>query len=252
MSTSQAQTIYPAQINVFLIPPYSLYLDDYTTGMLSNIYAQTGSKQQFEQFLQKFDLNNYPIVVSDNYEKRTKIIKTQNGMMDEKLLNLFVYGQGIKKVGLACDIGSFQSYFSYFQLPATDSVYVVALTPDMKDAVCGEGLLLVTYSKLNNQFQDTLWFALRSALNPQYIDNQKVVCNLDIEESIIANDSIYLERKEAYYLRFNNVPKGGQYSKKIKSSHIYTTYQMTVGGKFIKIRERREDEILDTIANKLK
>ncbi|MDR2383067.1 MAG: hypothetical protein LBD76_04185 [Prevotellaceae bacterium] len=33
----QAQIVYPAQVNVNLIPPYSLYLDDYATGMRERI-----------------------------------------------------------------------------------------------------------------------------------------------------------------------------------------------------------------------
>lgn len=33
----QAQTVYPAQVNVNLIPPYSLYLNDYATGMRERI-----------------------------------------------------------------------------------------------------------------------------------------------------------------------------------------------------------------------
>jgi hypothetical protein len=35
--TGHAQAVYPAQVNVNLIPPYSLYLDDYATGMRERI-----------------------------------------------------------------------------------------------------------------------------------------------------------------------------------------------------------------------
>jgi hypothetical protein len=211
----------------------------------SSIYAQTGSKQQFEQFLQKFDLNDYPIVFSFDFSKMTEVIKTQGGVVDEKLLNLFVYGQGIETDDYL--IG----YNAYIQLPPTDSAFVLTLNQSMSDPAFGEGLLLTTYSKVDYRIKDTLWVFLRDGMVAQYIDDQKVTGRIEIE-SLLTKDSICTERKKIYYLKYNNVPKGSLSSKKIKITTYFTTYQMTVGGKFIKIRERREDEILDTIANKLK
>ncbi|MDR2423168.1 MAG: hypothetical protein LBD59_00400, partial [Prevotellaceae bacterium] len=35
--TGQGQAVYPTQVQVFLQPPYSLYLDDYITGMRERI-----------------------------------------------------------------------------------------------------------------------------------------------------------------------------------------------------------------------
>jgi hypothetical protein len=211
-----------------------------------NVEAQT--QTEFENFINSFTLCPYPFV--DSYDKtRTKVNATA-GAIDESLLKIFVYGQGIKPVALGCELKDFVAYDSYIQFPPTDSVVVVVLSPDMRDPACGEGSLLATYSKHNYQLQSTLWISMRGGLTPQYIDDQKVVCNLDIE-GIVAEDSIYLERKETHYLRLNNVPRGQSRSRKLKTTIYKITYKMTVGGKFIKIREDRNDEILDPLADKL-
>jgi len=47
-----------------------------------------------------------------------------------------------------------------------------------------------------------------------------------------------------------NMPRG-QGTKKIKEVTYYLTYKITTGGKFVKIRETKEVEILDPIANQL-
>jgi hypothetical protein len=202
---------------------------------------------KLNDFISLFDLCDYPIIISDDYSKSTKISASIRSI-NENLLQQFVYDQGIKKVRLACNLNSFQTYFTYFQLPQTDSAFIVTLLPDMKDAACGEGILLVTYSKSHHHVQDTLWISLRSALEPQYIDNKKIVCNLDVE-STLTNDSISMDKTESFYLRHEY--GSGIPTKKVKTTTYHIIYKMTQGGKFIKIRERKEDEILDPIANKL-
>jgi hypothetical protein len=212
------------------------------------VWSQIQTK--FAEFVNTFPSCNYPFIMSFDFSIRTKIDHYVHPT-DEDLLKTFVYGQGIKPVALGCELKDFVAYDSYFQFPDTDSVVVVVLSPDMRDPACGDGSLLATYSKHNYQLQDALWISMRGGLTPQYIDDHKVVCNLDIE-SVIAEDSIYIERKETHSLRLNNVPRGQSRSRKLKKTTYKITYKMTAGGKFIKIREDRNDEILDPVANKLK
>jgi hypothetical protein len=188
--------------------------------------------------------------MSFDFSIRTKI-NVYSHSIDEYLLKTFVYGQGIKPVALGCELKDFVSHEAYFQFPPTDSVVVVVFSPEMRDPACGEGTLLATYSKYNYQLQGSLWISMRGGLTPQYIDDQKIICNLDIE-SVVTEDSIYIERKETHSLRLNNVPRGQSRWRDLKTTIYKITYKMTVGGKFIKIKEDRNDEILDPLADKLK
>jgi hypothetical protein len=179
-----------------------------------NVEAQT--QTEFEKFINSFTLCPYPFV--DSYDKTRTKINAIAETIDESLLKTFVYGQGIKPVQMYCKL---KDFVAYIQFPPTDSVVVVVLSPYMRDPACGEGSLWATYSKHNYQLQDTLWTSMRGGLTPQYIDDQKFVCDLIIESTATA-DSIYIERKESYYLQLSV-----KEYQKLKT----TTYKMTVGGK---------------------
>jgi hypothetical protein len=212
--------------------------------MFSSTVAWSQTRTEFVEFINTFPLCNYPFIMSFDFSVRTKIDHYVHPT-DEKLLKTFVYGQGIKPVKIYCELEDFVAYDSYIQFPPTDSVVIVVLSPDMRKASCGEGSLLTTYSKHNYQLQDILWISMRGEIEPQYINNQKFVCDLVIE-SIIAEDSICIERKESHYIK---ITKG---YRKVKTTVYNIVYKMTEGGKFIKIREDRKDEILDPLANQLK
>jgi hypothetical protein len=212
--------------------------------------AWSQTQAEFEKFVKLFDLYDYPHVMSTDFKKMTKV-NTGAGIIDEKLLKMFVYDQGIKPVALYCNPEDFRSYESYIQFPSTDSVFLLTLCPEMRDPACREGFLLATYSKYNYQLQDTLWIYLEGALESQYIDEQQVVCHLNIE-SMLTEDSICVTRTESHYLRFNNVPRKQKQSKNIKETVYNTTYKMTVGGKFIVMKDEKKDEILDPDGNRLK
>jgi hypothetical protein len=214
----------------------------------TKVIAQT--QTEFENFLHIFKLCNYPHVASEDYEKMTKINISPN-TIDEKLLQTFVYDQGIKPVALNCNQEDFLTYESYIQFPPTDSAYLITLVPEMRSPMCRSGLLLVTFAKNNYKLQDTLWISFEGRLEPQYIDGQRIGCTLDIESKLI-EDSIYVTRTESHFFRLNNVPKGQVRSKKIKETIYNTTYKMTVGGKFVIINDKKTDKIIDTLAEKLK
>jgi hypothetical protein len=218
--------------------------------MFPTLIAKSQSQVEFEKFLKLFYQCNYPHTASTDYSKNTSVDTGAQSVDDKNLYNLFI-GKHIRSVALNCSIQDFEAYYPYIQFPPTDSVYVLILSPEMRDPSCGQGCLLATYSKYNYQLRDTLWISLDGALSPQYIDEQKVVCGFDIE-SVLTKDSICVETIESYYLRFNNVPKGQPRSKQIKETKFNTTYKMTTGGKFIKLREKREDDIIDPIASRLK
>jgi hypothetical protein len=219
-----------------------------TVFVFGNINAQT--KTDFEKFVNSFyPVYPYPYAESLYSERSTKV-NTVSAEIDMRLYDLFIKKQ-IRPVALYCQQEDFESYWAYIQLPQTDSVYVLILSPEMRNPACGEGSLLATYSKYNYQLQDTLWIFVSGKMLPQYLENQKIDCYVEVE-SILNQDSIYVTRNEYNRLRFNNVPRGEPSSKRIKTTTFYTTYKMTVGGKFIKLREKREDEILDPIAEKLK
>jgi hypothetical protein len=188
--------------------------------------------------------------MSFDFSTRTKVAD-KNGILDENMLRTFVYGQGIKPVPISCKLEDFEAYDCYIQFPPTDSVFALVLSPDMRDPVCGEGSLLVTYSRYDYQLQGSLWISLRGAARPQHIDDQIFTCRIDIE-SIVAEDSICMERIETHYLRSDRAPKGQSRFKKLKIITYNMVYKMTVGGKFIKIREDKKEEIIDPLADKIK
>jgi hypothetical protein len=213
-------------------------------------FTWSQSQTEFEKFVDLFYLCNYPYIDSYDYDKMTKVNTTAIDI-DEDLLNTFVYGQGIKPVPISCKLEDFEAYDCYIQFPSTDSVFALVLSPDMRDPSCGEGSLLATYSKYNYRLQGSLWISLRGAARPQHIDDQVFTCNIDIE-SVVTEDSICLERKETHCLRFDRAPKGQSRFKKLKIITYNMVYKMTVGGKFIKIKEDKKEEIIDPLADKIK
>jgi hypothetical protein len=212
--------------------------------------AVAQSQDEMEKFIKLFYPVTYPFVASE-YPSRGTDVGSGLREMDENMYKIFVQKSNIKPVALRCELEDFLYYSCYIQFPQTDSVYILVLSPEMRDPACRCGSLMVTYSKHTFKLQDTLWISVEGKLDQHYIDNQKIICGLEVE-SILTNDSINVTRIVSYFLRFNNVPRGEPSSKRIKTTTFHTTYKMTVGGKFIKLREKRDDEILDPIAEKLK
>ena len=208
------------------------------------LFAQT--KVEFEKFIGKFPVyDNYPYIRSQDYDKMT-IPGKRAGRIDEIHLKTFIYDQGIKMIDMGCGVENFEEYVGDIQFPHTDSAYLVTIFPTLIDA-CGEGLLLVSYSKYDYKIRDTLWIDSDRRLPVIKIDdNMEIPRHLTIE-SISTKDSIYVEKEIDYYLRELNP----RHSKRVKVTKFYTTYKITTGGKFVIIRERKEDEILDTFSYNL-
>ena len=204
------------------------------------VFAQ--SESDFKNFVNLFPLVKYPYTASDDFRRMTRVdavIRTIDASFYEK----FVSGQGIKPVALGCFLEDFVAYRSYIQLPATDSVYLLVLVPEMNNPACGGGSLLVTYSRFNHQLQDTLWISFNGGIELSRTSDQQIICSIDIE-SVLTGDTIFLERKHTYVVRIGDLSSSFR-SFIVKISTYNYKYVMSVGGRFKQISASRKDEILD-------
>ena len=151
--------------------------------------------------------------------------------------------QGIRPVPLGCYLEDFVSYASYIQFPHTDSVYLLVLIPRMIEPQCGGGNLLVSYSRYTNQLQDTLWVSYAGGFEISRTSDQQIICSVDIE-SVLAGDTIFLERKHTYVVRIGDLSSRYR-SIRVKIAEYQYKYLMTVGGQFKQISVNRKEEILD-------
>ena len=210
------------------------------------VYAQT--EPDFEKFISEFPYVNYPYVASEDWAKMTKV-DAYAQTIEKKFHEKFVIGQGIKPVGLGCSLKEFVAYKSYIQLPSTDSVYLLVLSPEMTDPACRGGDFLVTYSKFNQQLQDTLWISYQGGFEISRTSEQQKICGVDIE-SVLTGDTIFLERKHTYVVRIGDL-RSKYKSFKAKITIYQYKYVMTVGGRFKQVSVNRKDEILNEELAKL-
>jgi len=209
------------------------------------ISAQIDLKKEFESFIINFDMCQYPFYMDWGENKENSVCEKKHGggISSEHDL-MFVSGQGIKPFSWWCDLDRFFCYCASFQLPPTDSVFLLIFVLATDEIICGEGFLLASYSKQTYQLQDTITIFSRGSIKPQYINEQRINQGADIS-CFLTGDSIHIYRIEEF-----SFPRE-QGFKKLKTVKYNTTYFMTQRGKFIKKREEIEEELFDEIGKQL-